>query len=88
MSARIGEIPAKMTLGKCFEPRGDCFPSSTFKVGSCKMLAKWNRVAYTYRKGQEKVTNFGWNLNPFPADKIRGIEPLACYSDGGANYTS
>ena len=52
------------------------------------MLAKWNRVAYTYRKGQEKVTNFGWNRNPFPADKIRGIEPLACYSDGGANYTS
>jgi hypothetical protein len=39
-------------------------------------------------KGQEKDTNFGWNRQPFSADKIRGIEPLACYSDGGANPLS
>ena len=39
-------------------------------------------------KGQEKETNFGWNRNPFLADKIRGIEPLARYSDGGANPLS
>ena len=57
-------------------------------MGGSEIIASWNRVAYTLSEGQEKETNFGWNRSPFSADKIRGIEPLACYSDGGANPLS